>query len=394
MHLGRVDLDLDGRANLRQRTRIHTNRGELVLVGHDLGSLSGGAIGDDVAVDVAIGAQILDVHNLQGEGVRVVSRGQASVLRTEADHDLAVVFGGELVDGLSRQVHGVLTDLRLAVDHRVGVQVHRRGADEAGDEDVGRAIVQLGRGADLLQDTELDDGDAIAHRQGLGLIVGHVQGGDTQLALQGSDLGTGLDTELGVEVGQRLIHEEDLRLTDDCTAHSHALTLTARQSLRLTIEVLGQVEDLSGLLDALADLFLRGAGDLQGEAHVVGNGHVRVQGVVLEHHCDVAVLRLHRGDVLATDEDASLVDLFEACEHTQGRRLTATRRADQHQEFAILDVEVQIIHRRLVIARVDTSNMVEYDFCHDLSSFQRQVRASRSVVKGFLFGAHPRGLLL
>ena len=50
MHLGRVDLDLDGRANLRQRTRIHTNRGELVLVGHDLGSLSGGAIGDDVAV--------------------------------------------------------------------------------------------------------------------------------------------------------------------------------------------------------------------------------------------------------------------------------------------------------------------------------------------------------
>ena len=53
MHLGRVNLDLDGRANLRQRTRIHTNRGELVLVGHDLGSLSGGAIGDDVAVDVS-----------------------------------------------------------------------------------------------------------------------------------------------------------------------------------------------------------------------------------------------------------------------------------------------------------------------------------------------------
>ena len=46
------------------------------------------------------------------------------------------------------------------------------------------------------------------------------------------------------------------------------------------------------------------------------------------------------------------------------------------------------------IAWGDTSNMVEYDFCHDLSSFQRQVRASRSVVKGFLFGAHPRGLLL
>ncbi len=119
--------------------------------------------------------------------------------------------------------------------------------------------------------------------------MGHVQGGDAQLALQSGDLGTGLHAELGIEVGQRLIHEEDLRLTDDCTAHGHALTLTTRQSLRLTIEVLGQVEDLSGLLDALADLFLRGAGDLQGEAHVVGDGHVRIQSVVLEHHCDVAV---------------------------------------------------------------------------------------------------------
>ena len=87
--------------------------------------------------------------------------------------------------------------------------------------------------------------------------MGHVQGGDTQLALQSSDLGTGLHAELGIKVGQRLIHEEDLRLTDDCTAHGHALTLATGQSLRLTIEVLGQVEDLSGLLDALADLFLR-----------------------------------------------------------------------------------------------------------------------------------------
>ena len=247
----------------------------------------------------------------------------------------------------------------------MGVQVHRRGADEAGDEDVGRTIVQLSRSADLLQDTELDDGDAIAHRQGLGLIVGHVQGGDTQLALQGSNLGTGLDTELGVQVGQRLIHEEDLRLTDDCTTHGHTLTLTTGQSLRLAVEVLGQVENLSGLLDALANLVLRSAGDLQGEAHVVGNGHVRVQSVVLEHHCDVAVLRLHRGDILATNEDAALVDLLQAGEHTKGRRLTTARRADEDEELAILDIKIQIIHGGLIVARVDTSDVVENDFCHN-----------------------------
>ncbi len=194
--------------------------------------------------------------------------------------------------------------------------------------------------------------------------MGHVQGGDTELTLQGGDLGTGLHTELGVEVGQRLIHEEDLRLTDDCAAHGHTLTLTTGQGLRLAIKVLGQVEDLGGLLDALADLFLRGAGDLQGEAHVVGHGHMRVQGVVLEDHCDIAVLGLHGGDILIADEDAALVDLFEAGKHAQGRGLTTARRTNQNQELAILDVKVQIIHRGLVVARVDSSDMLEYHICH------------------------------
>ena len=80
----------------------------------------------------------------------------------------------------------------------------------------------------------------------------------------------------------------------------------------------------------------------------------------------VAVLRLHRGDIIATDEDATLVDLFQAGQHAQSRGLTAARRADQHQELAVLNVKIQIIHRGLIVARVDTSDVVEYDFCHDI----------------------------
>ena len=214
MHLGRVNLDLDGRANLRQRTRIHTNRGELVLVGHDLGSLSGGAIGDDVAVDVAIGPRSSTFTTFRGEGVRVVSRGQASVLRTEADHDLAVLSSAVSLLTASAGRSTVSSPI-FALPLTTGwvFQVHRRGADEAGDRRwPDDRTAQSGRRP--AAGYRADDGDAIAHRQSLDLIVGHVQGGDTQLALQGSNLGTGLDTELGVEVGQRLIHEEDLRLTD------------------------------------------------------------------------------------------------------------------------------------------------------------------------------------
>ena len=52
------------------------------------------------------------------------------------------------------------------------------------------------------------------------------------------------------------------------------------------------------------------------------------------------------GDILATDEDAALVDLFQAGEHTKGRRLTTARRADEDEELAILDIKIRARPRR------------------------------------------------
>src|SRR5690606_40251125 len=95
-----------------------------------------------------------------------------------------------------------------------------------------------------------------------------VDGRDAEAALEARDLRTRLDTQLRVEVRQRLVHEEHLGLAHDRAAHRDTLTLTTREGLRLAVEVLAEVEDLGGLLDALADLRLRGARDLEREAHV------------------------------------------------------------------------------------------------------------------------------
>src|SRR5699024_10154646 len=187
----------------------------------------------------------------------------------------ALIGVGEGVEGGPRQrqlgpaEHGV-----VAVDAE-GAQVHRRGADEAGHEYVRRVVVHLPGGTHLLQDTELEHADPVTHGQGLGLVVGDVHGGDTQAALQGSDLRTGLHAQLRVQVGQRLVHQEDLRLTHDRAAHGHTLTLTTGERLGLAVQVYAQVEDLGRFLHPLADLALVHTRDLQGEAHVVRHGHVR-----------------------------------------------------------------------------------------------------------------------
>ena len=123
-------------------------------------------------------------------------------------------------------------------------------ADEAGDEHVLRLLVQVARGADLLQQAVLEHGDAVTHGEGLGLVVGDVDGGDAEATLQRGDLRTGLHAELGVEVRQRLVHEEHLGLTHDGAAHGDALTLTTGEGLRLAVEVGLEVEELGGLENA------------------------------------------------------------------------------------------------------------------------------------------------
>jgi len=105
-------------------------------------------------------------------------------------------------------------------------EVHRRRADESRHEQVpGTLVEHLGR-VHLLQETVSQHGDPITHRHRLGLVVRDVDGRHAQVTLQARDLRTHLDAELRVEVRERLVHEEGLRLADDGTPHRDALALT------------------------------------------------------------------------------------------------------------------------------------------------------------------------
>ena len=68
------------------------------------------------------------------------------------------------------------------------------------------------------------------------------------------DFGADLDTELGVEVGQWLVHQERLRLADDGSAHGDALALAAGERSRLFLEVVGESEHGGGVGDSLLDV--------------------------------------------------------------------------------------------------------------------------------------------
>ena len=108
--------------------------------------------------------------------------------------------------------------------------------------------------------------------------------------MEAGDLGAGLDAQLGVEVGERLVHQEDGRLADDRPTERDALALPAGQLLRLAVEQLLELDGLGRLVDAALDLGLGDLAQLEPEGEVLADRHVRVERVALEDHRDVAIL--------------------------------------------------------------------------------------------------------
>jgi len=118
-----------------------------------------------------------------------------------------------------RQRDAVAAEADLAAGD-VGLdEVHRRRADEGRHEQVGRAVEERLRRVALLQHAVAQDGDARAERHRLDLgRVRDVDGRDPQALVQLGELRAHRDAQLGVQVRQRLVHEEGGGLAHDRAA--------------------------------------------------------------------------------------------------------------------------------------------------------------------------------
>ncbi len=244
-----------------------------------------------------------------------------------------------------------------------GEQVHRRRADELGDELGGGTLVDYLRRVELLDAAGAHHGDAVAERHGLDLVMRDVDRGRVRALVQQLDLGAHLDAQLGVQVGQRFVEQEQLGVAGQRTAHRDALALAAGQRAGLALQ---QVLDLQHLGDALhrgVALGLRYLAHFERKGDVAGDTHVRIQRVALEHHRDIAVLARHVRHVAATDVDAAGGGRVQPGHHVQQRRLATARGADQDHEFAGCDLEVDVVEDHDVLA-VHPADVADRDSCH------------------------------
>ena len=140
-------------------------------------------------------------------------------------------------------------------------------------------IVNFLRSSYLLNESVLHDDDAVAQGHGLGLVMRDIYERRVDALSQLDELSSHLVPQFGVQVGERLVHQEDLRVSDDCASDRDSLALAAGESLRLSLQVLGDVQYLRSFSDLPVYLLLRSSLDLEGIRHVVIDGHMRIERV-------------------------------------------------------------------------------------------------------------------
>ena len=187
-----------------------------------------------------------------------------------------------------------------------------------------RVLVELHGRADLLHHAVLQHHDAVGHGHGLDLVVRHIDhGGVGQLLLELADLHAHLHAQRRIEVRQRFVEQEHLRIAHDGAADGDALALAARERLGQTVQILGELQLVGGRPHLLVELRLGHVHQLQGVGHVVVHGHVRVERIGLEHHRDAALGRRHVVDDAAVDLERSRRDRLEAGDAAKQRGLAA-----------------------------------------------------------------------
>ena len=159
------------------------------------------------------------------------------------------------------------------------------------------------------------------------------------------DLGAHGDAQRRVEVGERLVHEEGLRLAHERAAERDALALAAGELVRSALEQRLDLERARRVPDAALDLGLRMAAHAQAKSDVLAHRLVRVERVALEHHRHVALVRGHHVHERGIEVERAGGDVLEAGDQVERGRLAAARGAEQHDELLVGDLEIQVRER-------------------------------------------------
>jgi len=188
----------------------------------------------------------------------------------------------------------------------------------------------------------LDQDDAIGQRHRLGDVVGHQQRGEAVMQPERFDQAMHLNPGEGVERAQRLVEQQQARRVDQCPGERDALPLAAGKHRRPVAGAVGETHLRKGFAGAVLRVRTQTEGD------VVEHPFPGQEARILEHDPRLGAMPVVR---LAVEGDRTLFGSLEPGEQPQQRALAAATAADDGDELARRDPQIDAgEHRALAVA--------------------------------------------
>ena len=261
------------------------------------------------AADVEIDDDVFAQQFAQGHGGGHTGGAQDDLGRAHPQHHLALAQAGQMRRGDARVAHQRVPGGQARRQH-----VHRRVAEKRRDLDRGRAPVDFFGGADLHDAPIHKNRQAIRHRHRLFLVMGDIDGGYVERALQAAQFHPGFHAQFRVQVRQGFVEQEQRGFAHDRARQGDALLLAARELSGPAFEQVVDAHARGGFAHRRVDLRLRGADHLQRKGDVVEHRHVRVQRIALKHHRHVAVAGRQERGVDAIEMNKAFGGRFQPCD--------------------------------------------------------------------------------
>ena len=195
--------------------------------------------------------------------------------------------------------------------------------------------------------TEGQKNDAIAEANRFANVVGHENDGASGLAPDALQLVVQQVTSLGVEGGERFVHQQNVGFGGQSAGDGHALPHAARELVDVALFKLRQMNEAQVIACLLLALGLGDAFHLHSEFDVLADRQPGEQAVLLEDEDAVGARTFDR---LAVDQNLAGGLRLQPGDQMQQRGLAATRGADDADELSSLHLQVDVVESQQALA--------------------------------------------
>ncbi len=252
----------------------------------------------------------------------------------------------------------VLKD-REIIDHfgMARENVHRGTPHKTANQRGLGPIIDFLWGAELLLSAFAYHHDSVCHRHCLFEIMSCIHHRLIDLFLESFQFPGHLLTDLGIQVGQRLVEQQNPGATDQGPPNGHSSQFSAAESLRQAIEDMSDPQVLRDLPDLAIDLLRWDPSQSKRIGKILVGGQMRVKGHILKDHRYIAFPRRDFIDAFLTEVDIALIRSLQTGNQTEQRCLPCSGRTEQAEELPRIDMETDPVYSFLFLGFSEILNL-------------------------------------